>query len=220
MSRALGAWSQASAEHRNGYWFPANRLAKLKRIGIIDAHREPAMSDDDELASLLSSIESDSDDAASSSDTESDAGGAVVEEYQMEITSTEEISMSSDDDSTSYDSQGSTITQAEVYDNLKRISELEDERQAIQEELKNRTNQLRSMLKHIDRGSILYKMLVSALPGQERDSAPARAPKAAAKPAGKAKKSPRKKAATQVDKPAPAKKKAVKKKTSKKAPRR
>jgi hypothetical protein len=83
------------------------------------------------------------------------------------------------------------ITQAEVYDNLKRIGELEDEKQKIQDELRERTEQLRSMLKHIDRGSILYKMLQSALPAPPpkaaaaanptKKSAPKAAPKKAAK---------------------------------------
>ena len=55
------------------------------------------------------------------------------------------------------------VTQAEVYDNLKRIGELEDEKRRIQEEIWERTEQLRGVVKHIDRGSILYKILESAL---------------------------------------------------------
>ena len=68
--------------------------------------------------------------------------------------------MSSDDDSSATDKG---ITQAQVYDNLKRIGELEDEKKRIQEEIQNRTEQLREVIGHIDRGSILYKMLESAL---------------------------------------------------------
>ena len=55
------------------------------------------------------------------------------------------------------------VTQAEVYDNLKRIGELEDEKRRIQEEIWERTEQLRSVVKHIDHDSILYKILESAL---------------------------------------------------------
>jgi hypothetical protein len=55
------------------------------------------------------------------------------------------------------------ITQAQVYDNLKCIGELEDEKKRIQEEIQNRTEQWREVIGQIDRGSILYKMLESAL---------------------------------------------------------
>jgi hypothetical protein len=75
---------------------------------------------------------------------------------------------------------------------LKRIGELEDEKQKIQDELRERTEQLRSMLKHIDRGSILYKMLQSALPPPPPKSAAAdmkksapKAPKKTAKKKGR-----------------------------------
>jgi len=68
--------------------------------------------------------------------------------------------MNSDDHSSASDKN---ITQAQVYDNLKRIGELEDEKKRIQEEIMNRTEQLREVIVHIDRGSILYKMLESAL---------------------------------------------------------
>src|SRR5436190_23337048 len=69
-------------------------------------------------------------------------------------------SMSSDDHSLATENG---VTQAQVYDNLKRIGELEDEKKKIQEEIQNRTEQLREVIGHIDRGSILYKMLESAL---------------------------------------------------------
>jgi hypothetical protein len=71
-----------------------------------------------------------------------------------------EDSMSTDDDSSPIDNG---VTQAKVYDNLKRIGELEDEKRRIQEEIWNRTEQLRGVVQHIDRGSILYKILESAL---------------------------------------------------------
>lgn len=68
--------------------------------------------------------------------------------------------MITDDDSSANDN---VVSQAEVYDNLKRIGELEDEKRRIQEEIWNRVEQLRTVVKHIDRGSILYKILESAL---------------------------------------------------------
>jgi len=71
-----------------------------------------------------------------------------------------EDSMSTDDDSPA---NNSSVTQAEVYDNLKRIGELEDEKRTIQEEIWKRTEQLRGVVRHIDRDSILYKILASAL---------------------------------------------------------
>jgi uncharacterized protein (UPF0335 family) len=71
-----------------------------------------------------------------------------------------EDSMNSDDHPTTTDTG---VTQAEVYDNLKRIGELEDEKKKIQEEIQDRTEQLRGVIEHIDSGSILYKMLESAL---------------------------------------------------------
>src|SRR3954470_9429130 len=71
-----------------------------------------------------------------------------------------EHSMSGDDEPTASET---TVTQAQVYDNLKRIGELEDEKKKIQEEIQTRTEKLRDVIQHIDRESILYKMLESAL---------------------------------------------------------
>ena len=68
--------------------------------------------------------------------------------------------MSTDDDSPAIDNG---VTQAEVYENLKRIGELEDEKKRIQEEIWRRTEQLRAVVVHIDHSSILYKILESAL---------------------------------------------------------
>jgi hypothetical protein len=73
---------------------------------------------------------------------------------------TVEHSMTSDDDLAVTDKG---ITQAQVYDNLKRIGELEDQKKSIQDEIQNRTEQLRDVIAHIDRGSILHKMLEAAL---------------------------------------------------------
>ena len=87
--------------------------------------------------------------------------------------------MSSDDLSSR--AADTSVTQAEVYDNLKRIGELEDEKKRIQDEIQNRTEQLREVIEHIDRGSILYKMLESAL----RDFTPKRATASSGKKAAK-----------------------------------
>ena len=85
--------------------------------------------------------------------------------------------MSSDDLSSATDN---SVTQAQVYDNLKRIGELEDEKKKIQEEIRDRTEQLREVIGHIDRGSILYKMLESALRDfSPKDVASSRGKKAA-----------------------------------------
>jgi uncharacterized protein (UPF0335 family) len=84
---------------------------------------------------------------------------------KSEISETDEISavedsMTTDDDSST---TKNGVTQAEVYDNLKRIGELEDEKRRIQEEIWDRTEQLRGVVQHIDQSSILYKILESAL---------------------------------------------------------
>ena len=86
--------------------------------------------------------------------------------------------MSSDDLSSATDNG---ITQAQVYDNLKRIGELEDEKKKIQEEIQERTEQLREVIGHIDRSSILYKMLESALKGFSPKNVAAGSGKKAAK---------------------------------------
>lgn len=90
--------------------------------------------------------------------TDSEIAKPEVSE-SVEISAAEDL-MSTDDDSSAIDNG---VTQAKVYDNLKRIGELEDEKRRIQEEIWNRTEQLRTVVKHIDQGSILYKILESAL---------------------------------------------------------
>ena len=153
------------------------------------------MSDEDDVDDLLNEIKSDDGDASSdSADDDSDIDQSDFDDSNHD-TVPEENAMSSDDDAMA-DDEGSTITQAEVYDNLKRIGELEDEKQTIQEELRRRTDQLRAMLKHIDRNSILYKMLQSALPAPapraassspKKSAAPKTAPKKTAKKKGRRK---------------------------------
>jgi hypothetical protein len=90
--------------------------------------------------------------------------------------------MISDDDSLATEKG---VTQSQVYENLKRIGELEDEKKRIQEEIQNRTEQLREVIGQIDRGSILYKMLEAALrdfsPRGVTASSGKRAPKGAPK---------------------------------------
>jgi uncharacterized protein (UPF0335 family) len=104
---------------------------------------------------------------------------------------TAEESMSSDDDSSA---TGNHVTQAEVYDNLKRIGELEDEKKRIQGEIETRTEQLREVIGHIDRASILYKMLESALKDFSPKGGAASSGKKAAKSAPKVSaKAPKKK---------------------------
>jgi len=128
---------------------------------------------DDELSEMLEEIESSHGTDTAGGETEADVDQSDVSETS-EI-SVEENSMTSDEDFASFESE-SGVSQAEVYENLKRIGELEDEKQKIQDELRQRIEQLRSVLKHIDRSSILYKMLQSALadaapPGQAKKAA-------------------------------------------------
>src|SRR6188768_3332037 len=113
------------------------------------------------MANTADDIDS-SDDLPGNPDDSPDSEMAEPEVSESDEISTVEDSMSSDDDSSTTDNG---VTQAEVYDNLKRIGELEDEKRRIQEEIWNRTEQLRSVVKHIDRDSILYKILGSALSG-------------------------------------------------------
>jgi hypothetical protein len=111
---------------------------------------------------------------------------------KSEVSESDEISAVEDSMSTNDDSSTTNngVTQAQVYDNLKRIGELEDEKRRIQEEIWDRTEQLRSVVKHIDNSSILYKILESALAdsppkggtsGGRKTASTKGAPKAAAK---------------------------------------
>ena len=138
------------------------------------------MSDEDEVDEMSNETTSNDYESTDAERDDSDVYNTDVAE-STNYTVAEEYKMSDDDDSMS-DDGGSMITQAEVYDNLKRIGELEDEKQKIQDELRERTEQLRSMLKHIDRGSILYKMLQSALPAPPPKAAAAANPTKKATP--------------------------------------
>ena len=54
-------------------------------------------------------------------------------------------------------------TQAEIYDSLRRIGELEDQKKSIQDEIETRTEQLREAVKHVTEDSLLHKILSSTL---------------------------------------------------------
>lgn len=85
-------------------------------------------------------------------------------------------------------------SQAELYDHLRVIGELEDQKQQIQANIDDRTKKLQDAIPQLDQNSLLYSMLTAAL-----------APKASAPPA-----SPK----TVASKSAAPKKKATKKKTT------
>ena len=86
-------------------------------------------------------------------------------------------------------------TQAQLYDDLRRIGQLEDQKHAIQTEIEERTDRLRSAMKHLDQTSLLYQMLSAALapPSAPAKSAPANPPRRAAKKTATAKKTVAKK---------------------------
>lgn len=54
-------------------------------------------------------------------------------------------------------------TQAQLYDDLRRIGQLEDQKHAIQNEIDERTTRLRNAIPKLDKGSLLYKMLSKSL---------------------------------------------------------
>ena len=54
-------------------------------------------------------------------------------------------------------------TQAELYDDLRRIGELEDKKQEIQKEISERTERLRKAIDHLEPTSLLHQMLTAAL---------------------------------------------------------
>lgn len=54
-------------------------------------------------------------------------------------------------------------TQAQLYDDLRRIGQLEDQKQAIQEEINERTERLRNAVPHLDTDSLLYAMLTATI---------------------------------------------------------
>lgn len=62
-------------------------------------------------------------------------------------------------------------TQAQIYDNLRRIGELEDKKLAIQNEIDSRTVKLAAAVNHVAPDSLLYKMLSSVLAKAEPTTA-------------------------------------------------
>ena len=117
------------------------------------------MSDEDETADVSEEIDGPAVRRTASADADTEIDQPQVRSESDEIPVAED-SMRDDDFASAADNG---VTQAEVYDNLKRIGELEDEKKRIQTEIEERTGQLRGVIEHIDRGSILYKMLESAL---------------------------------------------------------
>ena len=54
-------------------------------------------------------------------------------------------------------------TQAQLYDDLRRIGQLEDQKFAIQQEIDERTERLRNAIPTLEKSSLLYQMLNAAL---------------------------------------------------------
>ena len=54
-------------------------------------------------------------------------------------------------------------TQAQLYDDLRRIGQLEDQKLAIQTEIDERTERLRAAIPDLDKSSLLYQLLSTAL---------------------------------------------------------
>ncbi len=57
----------------------------------------------------------------------------------------------------------SAPTQVELYDDLKRIGELEDQKNKLQAEIDEKTAGLRDAVKHVDKESLLFSVLTAAL---------------------------------------------------------
>lgn len=71
-------------------------------------------------------------------------------------------------------------TQAQLYDDLRRIGQLEDQKHQIQQEIDERTERLRNAIPTLDKSSLLYSMLASAL----KPTTPRRAKKKTTKKKG------------------------------------
>ena len=63
-------------------------------------------------------------------------------------------------------------TQAQLYDDLRRIGQLEDQKHSIQQEIDERTERLRNAIPHLDPSSLLHRMLVSSLKPVAKKPAP------------------------------------------------
>ena len=86
------------------------------------------------------------------------------------------------------ESDGGPPTQSQLYDDLRRIGQLEDEKYAIQKEIEERTERLRKAIPTLDADSLLCQMLTSCLK-----------PKATSAPSAK-KKTTKKKSSKRVTK--------------------
>ena len=80
-------------------------------------------------------------------------------------------------DVTSDNGQESAVpTQADLYDDLRRIGELEDQKREIQTEIDHRMDKLKAAIPHLDSKSLLGQMLTNALapkrPAATRSSGP------------------------------------------------
>ena len=64
---------------------------------------------------------------------------------------------------TTSDDNAPMLTQAQLYDDLRRIGQLEDQKHAIQAEIDSKTERLRSALPQLEQDSLLYQMLAAAM---------------------------------------------------------
>jgi hypothetical protein len=78
------------------------------------------------------------------------------------------------------DQTPSPPTQAQLYDDLRRIGQLEDQKHAIQTEIDQRTERLRQAVPLLDASSLLYQILSSTIKSPAK-SKPANATRRAAK---------------------------------------
>jgi uncharacterized protein Smg (DUF494 family) len=68
-----------------------------------------------------------------------------------------------DDETLENSMEAEGFSQAELYQDLRRIGELEDQKQSIQDEINQRTTRLQNAIPHLDKSSLLFKMLSSTL---------------------------------------------------------
>lgn len=66
------------------------------------------------------------------------------------------------------------FAQVDLYEKLRRIGELEDEKQRIQAEIDGLMDTLKSSMQHVDPTSLLYRVLAAALGVKDEKPVPAR----------------------------------------------
>ena len=86
-----------------------------------------------------------------------------------------------DDDASQETETPSPPTQEELYDDLRRIGQLEDQKREIQSEIDERTTRLRNAIPTLDKASLLYQLLSKSMRGPRKP----RAKKAAKAPVKK-----------------------------------